>query len=95
MSYSNLLSEQQKYDVDLVISSHNQYYERTYPILYNENYEKTTNKKAEKKKKQSGDQDDWAVFRIIFPGTELSAVAADDDQRTVDGKQNHLYRHAP
>jgi predicted phosphodiesterase len=26
----------QEYDVDLVISSHNQYYERTYPVLYNE-----------------------------------------------------------
>jgi len=25
----------EKYNVDLVISSHNQYYERTYPILYN------------------------------------------------------------
>jgi Calcineurin-like phosphoesterase len=37
----------QKSDVDLVISSHNQYYERTYPILYNEDYEKTTNKKAQ------------------------------------------------
>ena len=36
----------QQYDVDLVISSHNQYYERTYPILYNEDYEKSTNKKA-------------------------------------------------
>ena len=31
----------QKYDVDLVISSHNQYYERTYPILYNKNDELT------------------------------------------------------
>jgi hypothetical protein len=39
----------QQYDVDLVISSHNQYYERTYPILYNEEYEKDTNKKAEPK----------------------------------------------
>ena len=37
----------EKYDVDLVMSSHNQYYERTYPILYNENYEKMTNKKTE------------------------------------------------
>ena len=37
----------QKSDVDLVISSHNQYYERTYPILYNENYEKVTNKKTD------------------------------------------------
>jgi hypothetical protein len=37
----------QKHDVDLVISSHNQYYERTYPILYNEKYEKATNNKAE------------------------------------------------
>ena len=27
------------HDVDLVLSSHNQYYERTYPILYNENEE--------------------------------------------------------
>ncbi len=37
----------QQYDVDLVISSHNQYYERTYPILYNEEYEMITNKKVE------------------------------------------------
>jgi hypothetical protein len=28
-----------KHDVDLVLSSHNQYYERTYPILYNEGEE--------------------------------------------------------
>jgi hypothetical protein len=28
-----------KYDVDLLLSSHNQHYERTYPILYNENEE--------------------------------------------------------
>ena len=34
----------QKYDVDLVISSHNQYYERTYPILYNEKEELTNDK---------------------------------------------------
>jgi len=27
----------EKYNVDLVISSHNQYYERTYPLLYNYN----------------------------------------------------------
>src|SRR5215207_58169 len=39
----------QQYDVDLVISSHNQYYERTYPLLYNEQYEKATNKKIEPK----------------------------------------------
>lgn len=34
----------QKYDVDLVLSSHNQYYERTYPILYNENEELVNDK---------------------------------------------------
>ena len=39
----------QQYDVDLVISSHNQYYERTYPILYNEEFEKQTSKKVEPK----------------------------------------------
>src|ERR687898_348257 len=39
----------QQYDVDLVISSHNQYYERTYPILYNEEFEKETSKKVEPK----------------------------------------------
>ena len=37
----------QRYDVDLVISSHNQYYERTYPILYNEEFENETSKKVE------------------------------------------------
>ena len=39
----------QQYDVDLVISSHNQYYERTNPILYNKEFEKETNKKVEPK----------------------------------------------
>ena len=39
----------QKYDVDLVISSHNQYYERTYPILYNEEIEKDASKKVKPK----------------------------------------------
>ncbi|HEX2409115.1 MAG TPA: hypothetical protein VHJ38_18075, partial [Nitrososphaeraceae archaeon] len=39
----------QQYDVDLVISSHNQYYERTYPILYNEEFEKVTSKKVKPK----------------------------------------------
>ena len=39
----------QHYDVDLVISSHNQYYERTYPLLYNADFEKMTNKKVEPK----------------------------------------------
>src|SRR5918994_759899 len=34
----------QHYDVDLVISSHNQYYERTYPILFNENNENKNDK---------------------------------------------------
>jgi predicted phosphodiesterase len=44
--YHNLF---QKYDVDLVISSHNQYYERTYPISYNEEFERETNKKGKLK----------------------------------------------
>ena len=34
----------EKYEVDLVISSHNQYYERTYPILYKEGFEKIIDK---------------------------------------------------
>ena len=36
----------EKYGVDMVISSHNQYYERTYPILYNVEIEEETGKKA-------------------------------------------------
>ena len=36
----------EKYGVDMVISSHNQYYERTYPILYNAEIEQETGKKA-------------------------------------------------
>jgi 3',5'-cyclic AMP phosphodiesterase CpdA len=34
----------QKYDVDIVLSSHNQYYERTFPILYNVDEELTNDK---------------------------------------------------
>jgi hypothetical protein len=37
----------QQYDVDLVISSHNQYYERTFPLLYNDEYEINTDKEIE------------------------------------------------
>jgi hypothetical protein len=33
----------------MIISSHNQYYERTYSILYNEGFEKETSKKVEPK----------------------------------------------
>jgi hypothetical protein len=39
----------QKYGIDLVISSHNQYYERSYPILYNEESEKDASKKDKPK----------------------------------------------
>ena len=37
----------EKYNVDMVISSHNQYYERTYPILFYAEIEQETDKKAE------------------------------------------------
>jgi hypothetical protein len=36
----------EKYGVDLVISSHNQYYERTYPILYNKPIEIVTDEQV-------------------------------------------------
>ncbi|HEX6671061.1 MAG TPA: metallophosphoesterase [Nitrososphaeraceae archaeon] len=37
----------EKYNVDMIISSHNQYYERTYPILFYAEIEQETGKKAE------------------------------------------------
>ena len=72
----------QQYDVDLVISSHNQYYERTYPILYNEEYEKSTNKKAEPKpiitnnsQSEYSDKDDGIIFLTVgTAGDELDLV---------------------
>jgi Calcineurin-like phosphoesterase len=36
----------EKYTVDLVIYGHNQYYERTYPILYNKEIEDTIDEEA-------------------------------------------------
>ncbi|MFB5601005.1 MAG: metallophosphoesterase, partial [Nitrososphaeraceae archaeon] len=39
----------QEYGVDMVLSSHNQYYERTFPILYNEEFENTSNKSVKPK----------------------------------------------
>jgi predicted MPP superfamily phosphohydrolase len=72
----------QQYDVDLVISSHNQYYERTYPILYNEEYEKTTSKKVEPKpiitnpsESNYLDKDNGIIFLTVgTAGDELDPV---------------------
>ena len=72
----------QQYDVDLVISSHNQYYERTYPILYNEEYEKNTNKKVEPKpiitdhsQNEYSDKDNGIIFLTVgTAGDELDPV---------------------
>ena len=72
----------QQYDVDLVISSHNQYYERTYPILYNEEYEKNTNKKVEPKpiitnnsQSEYSNKDNGIIFLTVgTAGDELDPV---------------------
>ena len=72
----------QQYDVDLVISSHNQYYERTYPILYNEEYEKHTNKKIEPKpiitnnsQSDYSDKDNGIIFLTVgTAGDKLDPV---------------------
>ena len=72
----------QQYDVDLVISSHNQYYERTYPLLYNEQYEKATNKKIEPKpiitnpsRSDYSNKDNGIIFLTVgTAGDELNTV---------------------
>jgi hypothetical protein len=66
----------------LVISSHNQYYERTYPILYNEEYEKNTNKKIEPKpiitnnsQSHFSNKDNGIIFLTVgTAGDELDPV---------------------
>jgi hypothetical protein len=68
----------QQYDVDLIISSHNQYYERTYPILYN----KETNKKVEPKpiitnpsRSDYANKDNGIIFLTVgTAGDELNTV---------------------
>jgi hypothetical protein len=78
----------QQYNVNLVISSHNQYYERTYPILYNEEYEKNTSKKVEpnpiitnNSQSDYSDKDDGIIFLTVgTAGDELDPV-----------KENHKY----
>jgi hypothetical protein len=72
----------QQYDVDLVISSHNQYYERTYPLQYNEQYEKATNKKIEPKpiitnpsRSDYSNKDKGIIFLTVgTAGDELNTV---------------------
>ena len=66
----------------MVISSHNQYYERTYPILYNEKFEKETSKKVEPKPiitqpSQSDylDKDNGIIFLTVgTAGDELNKI---------------------
>jgi predicted MPP superfamily phosphohydrolase len=70
----------QQYDVDLVISSHNQYYERTYPIIYNKEYEKAT--KIEPKpiitnpsRSDYSNKDNGIIFLTVgTAGDELNSV---------------------
>jgi Calcineurin-like phosphoesterase len=78
----------QQYDVVLVISSHNQYYERTYYILYNEEYEKETKNKVEPQPiitnpSQSDyfDKDNGIIFLTVgTAGDELDPI-----------KEKHVY----
>ena len=85
----------QQYDVDLVISSHNQYYERTYPILYNEQYEKATNKKIEPKpiitntvKSDYSDKDNGIIFLTVgTAGDKLDPVKETHDFYVVQESQ--------
>jgi hypothetical protein len=44
--HDSILPLFEKYDVDLVISGHNQYYERSYPIMYNKETEDKTDEEA-------------------------------------------------
>jgi hypothetical protein len=72
----------QQYGVDLVISSHNQYYERTYPMIYNDEYEKTTNKKVEPQpiitsysQSEYEDTEDGIIFLTVgTAGDELNKI---------------------
>ena len=72
----------QQYGVDLVISSHNQYYERTYPMIYNDEYEKTTNKKVEPQpiitsysQSEYEDKEDGIIFLTVgTAGDELNKI---------------------
>jgi hypothetical protein len=72
----------QQYDVDLVMSSHNQYYERTYPLLYNEEYEKDTNKEAEPNpiitnpsRSEYSNKDKGIIFLTVgTAGDELNSI---------------------
>lgn len=66
----------------MVISSHNQYYERTYPILHNEEYEKKYKQKIEPKpiitnnsESNYSDKDDGIIFLTVdTAGDELDPV---------------------
>ena len=85
----------QHFDVDLLISSHNQYYERTYPILYNEQYEQVTDKKIEPKpiitntlKSDYSDKDNGIIFLTVgTAGDELDPVKEKHDFYVIQESQ--------
>ncbi|MFB5600844.1 MAG: metallophosphoesterase [Nitrososphaeraceae archaeon] len=71
----------QKYDVDLIISSHNQYYERTYPLLYNERFERNAGEEVEPNpiitnhsKSEYSDKDGIIFLTVGTAGDELDPV---------------------
>ena len=79
----------------MVISSHNQYYERTYPILYNEEYERVTDKKIEPKpiitntlKSDYSDKNNGIIFLTVgTAGDKLDPVKEFHDFYVVQESQ--------
>jgi predicted MPP superfamily phosphohydrolase len=76
----------EKYGVDLVISSHNQYYERTYPISYNKQIEVATDDGAtpqpiitDYSKSQYDDPKGIIFLTVGTAGDELDTVEEEHD----------------
>lgn len=84
-----------KHDVDMVLSSHNQYYERTFPILYNED-EELKNDKSDRPKpivvvehRHEYPPTDGIVFLSIgTAGDELDPVKETHNYHVIQ-KSNH------
>ena len=69
----------EKYNVDLVLSSHNQYYERTYPISYN--YENDEDPIIIDNPKSNYINTDWIIY--------LTVGTAGDELHDIEDKKDY------
>ncbi|HEU5462035.1 MAG TPA: hypothetical protein VFU79_07175 [Nitrososphaeraceae archaeon] len=79
----------EKYGIDLVISGHNQYYERTYPMSYNEVLGLKT-KDQDSMSELTEDEDSQSIYENTNGIIYLTVGTAGDELQQIKEEENYF-----